>query len=161
MDEVVNFTRMEDGTYDEYQLLMRKYEPLVRNLPNEVISSLKMLAGDTMGYKLVVYPDHAVLTRDDAQNPRHKKDYLYRNGNWQDWGSETRASSFDFVTDLGKFDVAFRSRWVGRPGKLIGLRGEGREIKQSILQERWNELDDDSAQVFRRERKDIIGLRKE
>src|SRR6266436_5557827 len=48
MDEVVNFTRMEDGTYDEYQLLMRKYEPLVRNLPNEVISSLKMLAGDAV-----------------------------------------------------------------------------------------------------------------
>src|SRR6266404_3031819 len=55
MDEVVNFTRMEDGTYDEYQLLMRKYEPLVRNLPNEVISSLKMLAGDTMGYKIDRY----------------------------------------------------------------------------------------------------------
>ena len=59
-----------------------------------------------MGYRLVVYPDYAVLTREDAQNPRHTKDYLYRSGNWQDWGSESRASSFDFVTDLGKFDVA-------------------------------------------------------
>jgi serine/threonine-protein kinase len=59
-----------------------------------------------MGYRLVVYPDNAVLTRDDAQNPHHKKDYLYRGGNWQEWGFESRASSFDFVTDLAKFDVA-------------------------------------------------------
>src|SRR6266404_6521562 len=61
MDEVVNFTRMEDGTDDEYQLPMRKYEPLVRNLPNEVISSLKMLAGDTMGYKIDRY-EHSLQT---------------------------------------------------------------------------------------------------
>src|SRR4029077_1017346 len=65
MDEVVNFTRMEDGTYDEYQLLMRKYEPLVRNLPNEVISSLKMLAGDTMGYKIDRY-QHSLQTASRA-----------------------------------------------------------------------------------------------
>jgi predicted HD phosphohydrolase len=65
MDEVVNFTRMEDGTYDEYQLLMRKYEPLVRNLPNEVISSLKLLAGDTMGYKIDRY-QHSLQTASRA-----------------------------------------------------------------------------------------------
>ncbi len=73
---------------------------------NGLFATIRSKFGDTMGYELVVYPDYAVLTRDDPQNPRHKKEYFYRGGNWQDWGSETRASSFDFVTDLGKFDVA-------------------------------------------------------
>ena len=73
---------------------------------NGLFGTIHSQFGDTMGYRLVVYPDYAVLTREDAQNPRHTKDHLYRGGNWQDWGSESRASSFDFVTDLGKFDVA-------------------------------------------------------
>ena len=55
MDEIVEFTRMADGTFEEYQLLMRKYEPLVKNLPNQVISALKMLGGDTIGYKIDRY----------------------------------------------------------------------------------------------------------
>jgi hypothetical protein len=73
---------------------------------NGLLGTISSQFGDTMGYRLVVYPDYAVLTRDDPQNPRHKKDYLYRDGNWKDWGSESRATSFDFVADLGKFDVA-------------------------------------------------------
>ena len=73
---------------------------------NALFGTIRSKFGDTMGYRLVVYPDYAVLTRDDPQNPRHTKGYLYRDGNWKDWGSESRATSFDFVADLGKFDVA-------------------------------------------------------
>jgi len=73
---------------------------------NGLFGTIRSKFGDTMGYRLVVYPDYAVLTRDDPQNPRHTKGYLYRDGNWKDWGSESRATSFDFVADLGKFDVA-------------------------------------------------------
>src|SRR6202790_2980046 len=65
MEEIVNFSRMEDGTYEEYQLLMRKYEPLVHNLPDEVIKSLKMLAGDPMGYKIDRY-QHSLQTASRA-----------------------------------------------------------------------------------------------
>ena len=61
MDEIVEFTRMADGTYEEYQLLMRKYEPLVKNLPNHVITALKMLGGDTIGYKIDRY-QHSLQT---------------------------------------------------------------------------------------------------
>jgi predicted HD phosphohydrolase len=61
MDEIVEFTRMADGTYEEYALLMRKYEPLVKNLPNHVISALKMLGGDTIGYKIDRY-QHSLQT---------------------------------------------------------------------------------------------------
>lgn len=65
MDEVVSFTRMADGTYDEYQMLMRKYEPLVRNLPDEVIKTLKGLGGDTIGYKIDRY-QHSLQTASRA-----------------------------------------------------------------------------------------------
>jgi predicted HD phosphohydrolase len=65
MDEVVSFTRMADGTYDEYQMLMRKYEPLVRHLPDEVIKSLKGLGGDPIGYKIDRY-QHSLQTASRA-----------------------------------------------------------------------------------------------
>jgi len=61
MDEIVDFTRMADGTFEEYQLLMSKYEPLVKNLPNQVISALKMLGGDPIGYKIDRY-QHSLQT---------------------------------------------------------------------------------------------------
>ena len=65
MDEVVSFTRMADGTYDEYQMLMRKYEPLVQNLPDRVIDALKALGGDTIGYKIDRY-QHSLQTASRA-----------------------------------------------------------------------------------------------
>ena len=61
MDESVNFTRMADGTYDEYQLLARLYEPLVTRLPDEVIGMLGRLKGDKMGYKVDRY-EHSLQT---------------------------------------------------------------------------------------------------
>ena len=54
-DDVVEFTRMADGTYEEYQLLSRKYEPLVKTVANQVIGALKMLGGDKLGYKIDRY----------------------------------------------------------------------------------------------------------
>ena len=61
MDETVAFTRMADGTYEEYQLLARLYEPLVKRLPDEVIAMLDRLAGDKLGYKVDRY-EHSLQT---------------------------------------------------------------------------------------------------
>ena len=61
MDESIEFTRMADGTYEEYQLLARLYEPLVKRLPDEVIGMLDRLAGDKMGYKVDRY-EHSLQT---------------------------------------------------------------------------------------------------
>ena len=54
-DDVVEFTRMADGTFEEYQLLSRKYEPLVKTVANQVIGALKLLGGDPLGYKIDRY----------------------------------------------------------------------------------------------------------
>jgi predicted HD phosphohydrolase len=61
MDESIEFTRMADGTYEEYQLLARLYEPLVKRLPDEVIGMLDRLTGDKMGYKVDRY-EHSLQT---------------------------------------------------------------------------------------------------
>ncbi|MGV0748204.1 DUF1707 SHOCT-like domain-containing protein [Mycolicibacter minnesotensis] len=59
--------------------------------------------GDTMGYRLVVYPDYASLDRPDPGEERRKLDYSYRGG----WGdpSTSSKSSDDVLVDLSAFDV--------------------------------------------------------
>ena len=65
MEESINFTRMADGTYEEYQFLSRLYEPLVKRLPDEVIGMLNRLAGDKIGYKVDRY-EHSLQTASRA-----------------------------------------------------------------------------------------------
>src|SRR5215813_14665452 len=61
MDESVEFIRMADGTYEEYQFLAQRYEPLVTHLPDEIIGMLNRLAGDKIGYKVDRY-EHSLQT---------------------------------------------------------------------------------------------------
>jgi predicted HD phosphohydrolase len=61
MDDTVDFIRMDQGSYEDYQLLTRKYEPLIERLPDEVIGMLKCLEGDTLGYKIDRY-QHSLQT---------------------------------------------------------------------------------------------------
>ena len=53
--ESVNFIRMEDGTYEEYQFLDGIYQKLNHELADNVLGNLKKLAGDKMGYKIDRY----------------------------------------------------------------------------------------------------------
>jgi len=55
MEEAVGFTRMADGTYEDYQLLERKYQVLVAGFPGAVLDMLKQLGGDKLGYKIDRY----------------------------------------------------------------------------------------------------------
>lgn len=59
--------------------------------------------GDTQGYRLVIYPDYAVLDRPDPREERRLLTYTYRGG----WGDPTSsAKSGDAVpVDLSKFDA--------------------------------------------------------
>ncbi len=59
--------------------------------------------GDTMGYRLVVYPDYASLNRPDPTEERRKLDYSYRGG-WDDPSTSSKSSD-DVLVDLGAFDV--------------------------------------------------------
>lgn len=53
--ETVSFTRMEDGTYEEYQFLDRIYQKLNHGLADTALANLKLLSGDKMGYKIDRY----------------------------------------------------------------------------------------------------------
>jgi hypothetical protein len=62
--------------------------------------------GDTMGFRLVVYPTYAILDRPDPSDGRRVLSYDYRGG----WGDPTSspksAADGPAVVDLSKFDIA-------------------------------------------------------
>ena len=87
-----------------------------------LIEQTRQRFGDTMAYRLVVYPDYAVLDRADPNDDRRKVSYTYRGG----WGDPTGTSAKDdgdVLVDVGTFD----------PKAVVGvLRGapETLDIKQ-------------------------------
>ena len=70
---------------------------------NGLLEQMRRKFGDTMGYRMVVYPDYAVLTRADARDDRRTLSYSYRGG-FDDPSTSLKGSS-DRTVDLGKFDV--------------------------------------------------------
>jgi hypothetical protein len=70
---------------------------------NGLIEQMKQRFGDTMGYRLTVYPDYASLTRADPSDERRALNYTYRGG-WDD-PTTTTTSDTDVLVDLGKFDA--------------------------------------------------------
>jgi hypothetical protein len=68
-----------------------------------LLEQMKKKFGDTNGYRLVIYPEYASLTRPDANDERRELSYTYRGG----WGdpSTSAAGSDAKVVDLGKFDT--------------------------------------------------------
>ncbi|WP_407685440.1 DUF1707 SHOCT-like domain-containing protein [Mycobacterium sp. HUMS_1102779] len=60
--------------------------------------------GDTLGFRLVVYPEYAVLDRRDPGNDRRVLGYTYRGG-WGDPNSNAKSSTDATLVDLSKFDV--------------------------------------------------------
>lgn len=68
-----------------------------------LIEQMKQRFGDTNGYRLVVYPDYASLTRPDPTEDRRELNYTYRGG-WDDPSSSSKTSDATEV-DLGKFDA--------------------------------------------------------
>jgi hypothetical protein len=68
-----------------------------------LVEQMKQRFGDTMGYRLVVYPDYASLTRPDPTEDRRELNYTYRGG-WGDPSSSAKSSDAVNV-DLSRFDV--------------------------------------------------------
>ncbi len=62
----VNFTRMDEGTHEEYQLLDRIYKKLDHGLADNVLELLGRLRGDKMGYKIDRF-DHSLQTATRAK----------------------------------------------------------------------------------------------
>lgn len=69
-----------------------------------LFEQMKKKFGDTEGYRLVIYPEYASLTRPDPNDNRRELNYTYRGG----WGdpSTSPAGNDAQVVDLGKFDTA-------------------------------------------------------
>ncbi|VEG47148.1 protein of uncharacterised function (DUF1707) [Mycolicibacterium flavescens] len=68
-----------------------------------LLEQMKQRFGDTNGYRLIVYPDYASLTRPDPNEERRELIYTYRGG-WDDPSSSSKSSDAVEV-DLGKFDA--------------------------------------------------------
>ena len=67
-----------------------------------LLEQMRERFGDTMGYRLVVYPDYASLERPDPNEERRQLSYTYRGG-WGDPSSSAKSDD-DVLVDLGKFD---------------------------------------------------------
>ena len=86
--------------------------PVVLNPPRQLhslggltglLEQTRKKFGDTLGYRMVIYPDYAVMDRPDPGNERRVLSYTYRGG-WDDPSTGPKSSDA-VVTDLGKFDV--------------------------------------------------------
>ena len=69
-----------------------------------LIAQMKQRFGDTMGYKLLVYPEYGSLDRPDPNDNRRKVSYDYRGG-WGDGGDPSALGDDDRLVDLGQLDV--------------------------------------------------------
>jgi Domain of unknown function (DUF1707) len=87
-------------------------EPVVLTPPRQLHSlggltglmeQMKQRFGDTNGYRLIVYPDYASLTRPDPGEDRRELNYTYRGG-WDDPTSNSKSTDATEI-DLGKFDA--------------------------------------------------------
>ncbi|TGD84620.1 DUF1707 domain-containing protein [Mycolicibacterium sp. CH28] len=68
-----------------------------------LFEQMKKKFGDTNGYRLVIYPDYAVLSRPDPGDDRRALSYTYRGG-WAD-PSTSAADNDATLVDLSKFDT--------------------------------------------------------
>lgn len=69
-----------------------------------LLAQMRKEIGDTIGYRLVVYPDHADLDRPDPQDAHNSLTYHYDGHDWLKQG----ASAIPFTSapaDLSKFNV--------------------------------------------------------
>jgi Domain of unknown function (DUF1707) len=69
-----------------------------------LIEQMKQRFGDTKGYRLIVYPDYAVLDRADPADDRRELSYTYRGG-WGDANNSGAKGEDARLVDLAEFDV--------------------------------------------------------
>jgi hypothetical protein len=68
-----------------------------------LLEQMRNKFGDTKGYRLVIYPEYAVLDRADSKDSRRTLNYTYRGG-FGDPSTSTKSSDAT-VVDLGNFDT--------------------------------------------------------
>ena len=59
--ETVGFTKMEDGTAEEYAFLTPLYNDSLNAVPNTLLKLLKQMQGEKLGYKIDRYTHSCLL----------------------------------------------------------------------------------------------------
>ncbi|QLL07518.1 DUF1707 SHOCT-like domain-containing protein [Mycobacterium vicinigordonae] len=86
--------------------------------------------GDTIGYRLVVYPTYASLDRKDPNDDRRILNYTYRGG-WGDPSNSAKSSTDTVLVDLGKFDVKTVVGVLRGAPETVGIKQS--DIKSTYL----------------------------
>lgn len=87
--------------------------------------------GDTMGYRLLVYPEYASMDRSDPTDERRVLSYTYRGG-WGDPSSSAKnASTQTTLVDLSKFDVKTVVGVLRGAPETVGIKQQ--DVKSSYL----------------------------
>ena len=87
--------------------------------------------GDTIGYRLVIYPTYASLDRQDTKDDRRVLNYTYRGG-WGDPSSSSKNSSVDSaLIDLSKFDVKATVGILRGAPETVGIKQP--DVKSTYL----------------------------
>ena len=94
-----------------------------------LFEQMRQRFGDTMGYRLVVYPEYASLDRPDPADDRRTLNYYYRGG--FDDPSTSAKGSGDTAVDLSAFDMkAIVGVLRGAP-ETLNIKAD--EVKSSYL----------------------------
>ena len=89
-----------------------------------LLVTMRSRFGDTMGFQLLVYPAYAVTERVSPTNSHVEQDFMYRDGQWSGWGSDTTTSSFNVLADLSAFKAdAVAATLAGAPPTLGATDG--------------------------------------
>lgn len=95
-----------------------------------LLEQMRKRFGDTMGYRLTIYPDYAVLERPDPKDDRRYLSYTYRGG-WGDPSSSAKSDSDSTVVDLSKFDVKVVVGVMRGAPETLGIKQP--DVKSSYL----------------------------
>jgi serine/threonine-protein kinase len=87
-----------------------------------LLAGMRDRFGDTMGFRLVIYPDYAVTDRPDPANAHVEQGYTYRKGAWQTFGPATSTSTLDILADLSAFDAGALAKTLADAPQNLGAR---------------------------------------
>ena len=94
-----------------------------------LLGQMKTKFGDTMGYRLVIYPDYASLDRPDPGDDRRKLNYYYRGG-FDDPTASSKGSG-DRAVDLSRFDAKAVVGVLRGAPETLGIKAA--EVKSTYL----------------------------
>jgi hypothetical protein len=88
---------------------------------NGLLGEIRNRFGDTMGYRLTVYSNYAIVDRVDPENNRYAKSYIDRSGKWSDFGPSSKPDSDEPLIDLSKLDVAAVTAALPGAAQKLGI----------------------------------------